>query len=731
MEDTTQLFAWKPYLHGVRLVSFNRSRASAFIRVPSVIDGKQVLSLGKELFANCGHVRGLELPETLTAIEERAFYNCAHLVEVNKSHSELKVNLPDGVRQIGASAFERCGLIETIKMPIGIQQIGEGAFSKCRSLTQIGFHNCLKLRTIGARAFQGCARLELFMPSQCRELREIGENAFADCVKMTHCEIPSSVETIEPGAFSRCLKLQDFALSYENPFFSKRKGILFSKDFSTLYCYPAGRNDSFYSPPEETTAIAPQAFEGANMIYSVSLTSVRAIGDGAFRGCYSLASVELGDEETTLGPAAFEDCSALERVKLSRKTTTIPPRLFSRCTSLTKIDLPHEVTSVGDGAFEDCSSLAEVKFHNKVRKIGDNAFNGCLNLCKLELPANLETIGDGAFENCSSNEKESSLRVVVIPEGVRSIGAWAFSDCFYLESVELPKSLKYIGVGAFAFCNLLSHLEIDKDNPNYETIGSTLFTKGLKKLLSYPVGRPARVYVVPEEVEEIGDHAFAFCENLTELTLPKALKKIGHGAFGGCSIKTFESPEAIERIPDGAFWNCRYLKTVRLTENVREIGARAFRNCGITKIQFPQRLETIEDDAFYGCKELESVTIPRGTRFVASTAFDQCAKLTSIEVESGSATYVSKDGVLFTRDGSELVTYPGGKPCETYVVPTSTRSIATNAFAAAPVKALVIPRDVERIGPGAISQKTEVRVFEKSYAHGWATCQKLRVSIIS
>ena len=732
MEDTTQLFAWKPYLHGVRLVSFNRERESAFVRVPQVVDGKPVLALGKELFANCLKIKGVELPDSLVAIEERAFFNCERLVEANKSRSEMKVNLPDGVRQIGDGAFEQCYSIESVKFPTGVQQIGDGAFAKCRSLNQIGFYQCLKLRSIGAWAFQGCFRIELFMPSWSQELREIGSEAFADCVKLTRCEIPKSVDSIGAGAFSRCLKLQDFALSGDNPHFAKRGGVLFSKDYSTLYCYPAGRNDALYAPPATTTRIAAQAFEGANMVYSVSLKTVRAIGEGAFRGCESLVSVELGEEETELGSAAFEDCSSLERVKLSLKVETIPPRLFSRCSSLRRVDLPNTVESVGDGAFEDCSGLVEIELREGVKRIGDNAFNGCQNLRKLSLPSTLETIGDGAFENCSSNEKESSLRFVEIPEGARSIGAWAFSDCFYLESVDLPSSIEYIGVGAFAFCNLLTHLEIDPNNPRYATQGSALFPKDFKKLLSFPVGRNARVYVVPDSVEEIGDHAFAFCENLTELILPATLKKIGLGAFGGSSIYAFESPAEIERIPDGAFWNCRYLKTVAFTDKVREIGARAFRNCGLTKINFPQRLETIEDEAFYGCKELEVATIPKTVREVASTAFEQCAKLTAINVEPGSANYVSNDGALFGQGGRELLTYPAGKPEPTYIVPSTTRSIAANAFAsAALLKTLVIPREVERIEPGAINPKTELRVFENSYAHAQAVRQKFNFSLIS
>ena len=87
---------------------------------------------------------------------------------------------------------------------------------------------------------------------------------------------------------------------------------------------------------------------------------------------------------------------------------------------------------------------------------------------------------------------------VVIPDIVRRIGKYAFSDCTNLTSIEIPNSVTEIGDFAFTGCTALASI------------------------------------VIPDSVTEIGDSAFAYNTGLTSLEIPGSITEIGYDAFYGC-----------------------------------------------------------------------------------------------------------------------------------------------------------------------------------------------------
>lgn len=81
---------------------------------------------------------------------------------------------------------------------------------------------------------------------------------------------------------------------------------------------------------------------------------VTSIGDLAFRGCYSLTSIELPDSVTSIGAWAFRRCDSLTSIEIPGGVTNIGEGAFAYCYSLTSIGLPGSVTSIGEGAFSGC-----------------------------------------------------------------------------------------------------------------------------------------------------------------------------------------------------------------------------------------------------------------------------------------------------------------------------------------------------------------------------------------
>ena len=95
-------------------------------------------------------IKQVELPEGLTSLGDRAFYDCSSLTSIA---------LPEGLISIGGSTFYRCRSLTSVTLPDSLTSIGEGTFYDCRSLTSITLPD--SLTSIGVYAFYMCDSLTL------------------------------------------------------------------------------------------------------------------------------------------------------------------------------------------------------------------------------------------------------------------------------------------------------------------------------------------------------------------------------------------------------------------------------------------------------------------------------------------------------------------------------------------------------------------------------------------
>ena len=116
------------------------------------------------------------------------------------------------------------------------------------------------------------------------------------------------------------------------------------------------------------------------------------------------------------------------------------------------------------------------------------------------------------------------IRTILLPDEMSSIGAFAFTDCYYLPSINIPSSVVTINDGAFENCRLLSTISF-ANNGQLTTIGCWAF---------YNCHELKNV-VIPEGVTKIGHAAFYGCTYLKDLTLPASLQSIADNGFAGCS----------------------------------------------------------------------------------------------------------------------------------------------------------------------------------------------------
>ena len=224
--------------------------------------------------------------------------------------------------------------------------------------------------------------------------------------------------------------------------------------------------EMYYGKP--VTKIIHNAFSGMNSLKEVVIpNTIKEIGEGAFRNCSSLTSITIPDSVTSIGGSAFHYCSSLTSVTIPNSVTSIGDYAFSYCSSLTSVTIGNSVTSIGYEAFYDCDSLTSVTIGNSVTSIGERAFSGCSKLTSVNITdiAKWCAIEFGSYASnplyYAKNLYLNGTLVtnLVIPNGVTSIGNYAFSSCYSITSVTIPDSVTSLGDMAFYNCSSLTSVK--------------------------------------------------------------------------------------------------------------------------------------------------------------------------------------------------------------------------------------------------------------------------------
>ena len=370
---------------------------------------------------------------------------------------------------------------------------------------------------------------------------------------------------------------------------------------------------------------------------------VTSIGDGAFRGCWGLTSVIIGNSVTRIGGSAFSYCSGLTSVTIPNSVTSIGYGAFEHCTDLTSVTIPNSVTEIGSYAFGGCNGLTSVTIPKSVTEIGDGAFEHCTDLTSVTIPNSVTSIGYGAFDNCTG------LTSVTIPNSVTSIGGYAFRDCSGLTRIDaypnpekvrtwedafygvpkdgtlhvLPKYLSayrtasqwkdftntkgdLTEIGGFEFTVDGVRYSVNDDNTTVTVAG---YPSGSKPTGDLTIPESVTFRGCPYPVTSIGDEAFYECSGLTSVTIGNSVTEIGDEAFDGCSgLTSVTIGNSVTSIGDYAFGWCSGLTSVTIPNSVTSIGYGAFRVCsGLTSITIPNSVTEIGDWAFWYCSGLTSV----------------------------------------------------------------------------------------------------------------------------
>ena len=253
------------------------------------------------------------------------------------------------------------------------------------------------------------------------------------------------------------------------------------------------------SIPDGVISIGFAAFESCSLLTGVTIpNSVTGIGDYAFGYCSSLISVTIPGSVTSIGEAAFAGGSTSVNVSRENKNyCSVDGGLYDKQKTTIfhpgKIQngafrVPDGVNRIGDSAFFDCTSLTSVIIPKSVTSIGSLAFLGCIRLTNVTIPDGVTSIGDAAFAGSSTsinvsrenknycsvdgglyNKQKTTILhpgkiqngTFRIPDGVTSIGDYAFDGYRSLTNVTIPDSVTNICYGAFLDCIKLTDVYYD------------------------------------------------------------------------------------------------------------------------------------------------------------------------------------------------------------------------------------------------------------------------------
>ena len=363
-----------------------------------------------------------------------------------------------------------------------------------------------------------------------------------------------------------------------------------------------------------------------------------------------------------------------------------------------KYVVPAGVREIADGAFDN-SWLKEIVVTSDVESIGSRAFLLCPYLEAIRVEGNTiySSIDGVLFEygyKLVKYPQNKEDKTYVAPSEVVEIDERAFAGNCHLETVALGENVSGIGYGAFVGCLNIKEFKVDPENTNYAARNEVLFTSSLQTLIQYPPAKKDAKYVIPDEVETLEEQAFTGAKVLRFDDVPEGVREIGDGVFTFCQFL-----ESIQVSPDNVAY-ASYDGALLNRCQTELIACPAAPLDGVFVV--PNGVQTICEQAFTHGSQVRRIWIGDDVMEIDEETFRFTTETLAIEVSPENESFSSLDGVLFDKEQTTLVRYPEARPDAYYEVPSTVRTIKSNAFrGAANLTTIILPEGVESIESGA------------------------------
>ncbi len=261
-----------------------------------------------------------------------------------------------------------------------------------------------------------------------------------------------------------------------------------------------------------------------------------------------LKEAVFGEGITEIPYQCLMGCPELESVTLPSTLKTIGDDAFRGCPKLKSISLPDGLESIGEYAFYGTKSLSgDVIIPDTVTYLGGGAFSYSGNLGKVHLPDSLSEMPDKAW--FSGTKK----REINIPDAMLDNPPWLTADEIAFNSDMTVKIYNAVRDSEWCKEKYLKG-KTDKSLGSYKD-----FAVAEDTVLKY-LGDDKNP-VVPEGIKSITEYAFAY-RDMDTVTLPKSLESIDTSAFAYTTLKEVVIPKNVKTVSDGAFRECELIEKV-------------------------------------------------------------------------------------------------------------------------------------------------------------------------
>ena len=567
-----------------------------------------------------------------------------------------KITLTSTYGRLGARAFRSLPNLTAVILNSGLKEIGNDCFYCCYKLTSLQLNEGLE--KIGSRAFYDVGVADYYIPSTVKSIEGLAFFYY-----------PS--DNLDPKT-----SYKSITVAQGNESYASVDGVLYSKDMTTLVCYPANKEGQSFTVPSTVTTFGTYCFSYARNIkeFSFGESQVKTIERLAFNS--TVFDIVLPDSVTEITDEMLN--LAFGNLTLSNTIQVIPSFAFQSFYGK-NVYIPATVETLDEYAFYRSPGIENVYFADdcKVTQIPDYCFEDCAKLKLVKLHEGVKEIGAYAFSVATIGTNTNQISEITFPASLEKIGDYAFSYCGSLVSVNFASGskIKQISTGAFGSCYKLERV----------TFGNTDKSVDL----------------------ELGMRAFTMCDRLVTFDFPENLVSIGDECFGGSDSSVYGQyyvkitqvvlPARVRTVGNGAFSLAKRLESFTTAEG--------------------SVLETVGSSVFYNCEKLETVILPASLRHMGSNVFAGCTSLENVQILSNTMNFEFVDGGLYNTETHVLEFAKVGED-GVFTVKEGTVAIVDSCFNnVSALKVINIASTVKSIGVRAFYKcvnLTEVNIPENS-----------------
>ncbi len=381
--------------------------------------------------------------------------------------------------------------------------------------------------------------------------------------------------------------------------------------------------------------VSAQYFETGGIAYNILSSTDHTVevvprSVNYYRGNINIPPTVTNDGITydvvALGEEAFSYAS-LSGVTIPQSVTQIKRGCFLFATGPYSITIPSAVAVIEPLAFaaNNLSSISVDEDNPNFMSMDQMLFSkdtATLVECLMTksgavaLPQCTRHLATNAFAYCEN------VTSIALPEGLASIGYWAFVANQQLNNMVIPSTVTYIAPSPFVNCPALSHLSIADGNTHYYMDEMMIYSAGGDSLIS--CHRSADSVSLPNTLRYV--NGFGGNVNVRYVRVPNGVTTIGNEAFNGCSMVSIDLPNHLHLIDEWAFFDCQSLTRVGMPATLDTMGEGCFHSCyRLTSIDIPDGLLIVPDAAFFMCNALSRITWGNAVEDIHPFAFSNCS----------------------------------------------------------------------------------------------------------